>query len=59
MMPPIFLKNAAALISPYGRSSTTPTNTLRTLYSGMNTIGSSHDPAILMGGVVFLTGLVA
>ena len=52
-------KNVAPMISSYGRSCTTRTNTLRTLSSGRNTSGSSNDPAIYMGGVALLPGLAA
>ena len=55
----VLFKNVALMISPYDRSCTTRTNTLRTLSSGRNTSGSSNDPAIYMGGVALLPGLAA
>ena len=38
---------------------TTSTSTLRTLSSGLNTSGSSHDPEIFIGGTTFLVGLAS
>ena len=47
------------MIRSYRRSSTTRASTFHTLFSGLNTSRSSHDPDIFVGGTALLVGLAS